>query len=126
MTSGLYTEIVLVAGSNIAACTKADCAVFASSQGPWAGSVATSWYGVANPVAVSGSAGTINVQLGLGTAAGGGAGLAAFCICALRRSVPDEAVCAPTAWENKDVMHSKRVAVAAALLQVAPLELQVL
>ena len=79
--------------------------------------------------AVSGSAGTINVQLGLGTAGGGGACFAAFCICALRRSVPDEAVdavCAQTAWENKDVIHSKRLAVAAALLQVAPLELQVL
>src|SRR4030088_1880626 len=128
MTNGLYAEIVLVAGSNIAACTKADCAVFDSLQGPWPGSVATSWYGVASPAAVSGSAGTISVQLGLGTAGGGGAGFAAFCICALRRSVPGEAdapVCAEAAWENNDVMHSNRLAVAAALLIHDPLELQI-
>src|SRR3979411_668677 len=128
MTNGLYTEIVLVAGSNIAACTKADCAVFDSLQGPWPGSVATSWYGVASPAAVSGSAGTISVQLGLGTAGGGGAFFAAFCICALRSSVPgdeDAPVCAEAAWQNKDVMHSNSLAVAMAWLLHGPLELRV-
>src|ERR1700761_6758366 len=82
-------EIVLVAGSKTAACTNADWAVFASLQAPCPASVATSWYGVASPAAVRGLSGTIKVQFGLGTAAGGGADLAAFCTCASRRSVPE-------------------------------------
>jgi hypothetical protein len=46
----------------IDACTKADCAALASLHGPLSGFVATNWYGVARPWAVSGCAGTINVQ----------------------------------------------------------------
>src|SRR6201999_584781 len=84
--------MVSVAGSKTAACTNADCAVFDSLHAPWPGSVAVSWYGVANPLALSGSAGMINVQLGLGTAvfaagAALAAAVAALCICALSRSV---------------------------------------
>ena len=42
-------EIVPVAGSTMAPCTKAVCAELASLHGPAAGSVAVSWYGVASP-----------------------------------------------------------------------------
>src|SRR5690242_14149955 len=90
-------EIALVAGSKIAACTNADCAVFDSLQGPMAGSVAVSSYGVARPLALSASLGTISVQLVLGSAGGAGrpaAWAAAPCICKLRRSVPVALACA--------------------------------
>src|SRR5215469_818351 len=49
--------------------TNAVWSAFASSHGPAAGSVAVSWYGVASPCAVSGLAGTMSVQFGLGVAA---------------------------------------------------------
>src|SRR2546426_6244825 len=48
--------------------TKADCAAFDSLHWPFAGSVAVSRYGVASPLALSGSAGTIRVQSGFGSA----------------------------------------------------------
>src|ERR1700749_560640 len=94
-------EMELVAGSNMAAWTKADCAVFDSLQGPRPESVAVSWYGVANPLAVNGFAGMIKVQLGFGTAelaggAGRAAAPAALCICALSRSESGGLVCAET------------------------------
>jgi hypothetical protein len=41
---------------------------FASLQGPSAGLVAVSWYGVASPCAVNGLAGTMSVQFMLGAA----------------------------------------------------------
>src|SRR5437899_2779281 len=59
------------------ASTNADWAVSASSHLPPFGSVATSWYGVARPVALSGSAGTTREQSGLGGAAGAGAAVGA-------------------------------------------------
>src|SRR3569833_446384 len=81
-----------VAGSKIAACTNADCAVFDSLHPPRPGAVAVSWYGVARPLALSGSGGMINVQLGLGTAEladvpGLAAAAATCCICEFSRSV---------------------------------------
>ena len=45
--------------------TNAVWPAFASLHGPSAGLVAVSWYGVARPWAVSGLAGTINMQFGL-------------------------------------------------------------
>src|SRR5882757_242001 len=91
-------EMELVAGSNMAACTNADCAVFDSLQGPNPGSVAVSLYGVASPLALSGSGGMISVQLAFGTAelAGGAAAAAALCIWALSRSVSGGLLCAET------------------------------
>src|SRR5882724_1998973 len=92
----------LVAGSNMAACTNADCAVFDSLQGPNPGSVALSLYGVASPLALSGSGGMMSVQLAFGTAElAGGAGraaapTAALCIWALSRSVSGGFPCAET------------------------------
>ena len=68
-------EICPVAGLMMAPCTKAVWAPLASLHGPAAGSVAVSWYGVASPCALSGFAGTISVQFGLGAAA-----FAAFCV----------------------------------------------
>jgi hypothetical protein len=53
----------------IVACTNADWLTFASLQGPIAAFVAVSWYGVARPRALSGSAGTMSVQFVLGSAA---------------------------------------------------------
>src|SRR5689334_7394458 len=99
-------EIAPVAGSRIAACTNADCAEFDSLQGPMPGSVAVNWYGVASPVALNGSFGTINVQLVLGVAGGGGrpaAWAAASCISAFSRSVPVGLVCAYTVVASHDV-----------------------
>src|SRR5437879_4967941 len=90
-------EIAPVAGSRIAACTKADCAEFDSLQGPAVASVAVSWYGVASPAALNASFGTISVQLVLGVAGGGArpaAWAAASCISAFRRSVRLGLVCA--------------------------------
>ncbi len=86
-----------MAGSKTAAATNADWAEFDSLQGPCVGSVAVSWYGVASPVALSASSGTISVQLVLGVGSGAAgcrpaAAAAALCICGLRRSVPGEAV----------------------------------
>src|SRR5882757_9628867 len=100
-------EMELVAGSKIAACTKADCAVFDSLQGPIPGSVAMSWYGVANPLALSGSAGMKRVQLALGSAelaaaAGLAAAPAALCIFALSRSVSGGLLCAIAAAVHRD------------------------
>src|ERR1700730_2821474 len=100
-----------VAGSKIAACTNADCAVFDSLHPPKAGFVAVSWYGVASPAAVSAFLGTISVQSGFGVAGGAGglfpaAAIAAFCICTLRRSVlPGSGlVCADAVGERTDIM----------------------
>src|SRR6185369_1515512 len=91
----------------MAACTKADCALFDSLHGPMPGSVAVSWYGVANPAALSAFFGTISVQLAFGVAGGAGgcrpaAVAAALCICALRRSVLAGSVCANAAGERTD------------------------
>src|ERR1700761_5263498 len=71
-----------VAGSKIAACTKADCAAFDSLHGPACGSVAVSSYGVARPWAVNGFFGMMSVQFGFGgfgaaAAAAFGVGVAA-------------------------------------------------
>src|SRR5579859_1733165 len=62
-------EICPVAGSITAPWTNAACPLFASLHGPLAALVATSLYGVASPLAVSGLAGTINVQSPLTAAA---------------------------------------------------------
>jgi hypothetical protein len=52
-------------------------------------------------------AGTINVQFGLGVAGGGG--LLAFCICALRRSVPAAVPAAlPCAWEASEAANVRQ------------------
>src|SRR5882672_6621161 len=92
-------EMELVAGSNMAACTNADCAVFDSLHGPSPRSVAVSLYGVASPLALSGSGGMISVQLAFGTAelaGGAAAAAAALCIWALSRSVSGGLLCAET------------------------------
>src|SRR2546421_10906061 len=58
----------------MAASTDAAWAARDSWHAPLRRSVATSWYGVARPLALSGSAGTTRVQFGFGSAFGGGAG----------------------------------------------------
>src|SRR5689334_5406269 len=70
-TSGWYIESAPVAGSMIAASTNADWSALASLQGPAAGSVALSRYGVARPAAEVALGGTISVQLRFGLAGGG-------------------------------------------------------
>src|SRR2546421_4208574 len=69
-TSGWNTPTAPVAGSSTLASTNAAWASLDSWQAPLRRSVATSWYGVARPWALSGSAGTTSVQLGLGSAGG--------------------------------------------------------
>src|SRR4051812_10162686 len=107
----------------MAGCTKTDFAGFDLLHGPRVGSLAVSWYGVANPVALSASFGTISVQLVLGVAGGvGGAGLpaavaAASCILALRRSVPVGSVCADTMDDKRDMPSNTAVQPAALQLQ---------
>src|SRR5947209_7388884 len=57
--------------------TNADWPVFASWQGPILRLVAVNWYGVARPLALNGSGGTMSVQLGLTAAAAAGWAFAA-------------------------------------------------
>ena len=74
ITSGSYTASFPVAGSRIVACTKAPrFAELAVVQPDAAGVIPAgpvSWYGVARPAAVSGSAGTIMSQLTFAAATG--------------------------------------------------------
>src|SRR5260370_584764 len=62
-------DIVPVAGSTMAPCTKAVWALLASLQGPAAGSVAVSWYGVASPPPLRGVPGPVFLQFGFAAAA---------------------------------------------------------
>src|ERR1700742_2246621 len=66
-TRGRYTDSAPVLVLTIVASTKADCPSSASSQPPFAGSVAVSWYGVARPLALSGLDGTMRVQSAFGS-----------------------------------------------------------
>src|SRR6185312_15399360 len=101
-------EIWLVAGSNTAASTKADCAVLDSLHGPPFGSVATSLKGVESPFAVNGFDGTIRVQSGFGAAAaaaGAAVVIACCCMAAFRCSIWANAV-----WLQSEARAASRAA----------------